>query len=45
LRGRNRQISEYKASLFYREFQDNQGYTEKPHLEKKQTNKQKLKER
>jgi hypothetical protein len=34
LGGRGRQISESKASLLYREFQDSQGYTEKPCLEK-----------
>jgi hypothetical protein len=34
LGGRGRQISEFKASLVYREFQDSQGYTEKPCLEK-----------
>jgi hypothetical protein len=45
LGGRGRQISEFEASLVYRvEFQDSQGYTEKPCLEKpkrknKQTNK------
>jgi hypothetical protein len=25
-------ISEFEASLVYREFQNSQGYTEKPHL-------------
>jgi hypothetical protein len=30
-----RWISEFEASLVYREFQDSQGYTEKPCLEKK----------
>jgi hypothetical protein len=41
LGGKGRQISEFVASLVYREFQDSQGYTEKPCLEKtnKQTNK------
>jgi hypothetical protein len=35
LGGRDRQISEFQASLVYRvEFQDSQGYTEKPCLEK-----------
>jgi hypothetical protein len=34
LGGRGRQISEFKASLAYREFQDSQDYTEKPYLEK-----------
>jgi hypothetical protein len=29
LGGRGRQIFEFEASLFYREFQDSQGYTEK----------------
>lgn len=29
------EISELKASLIYSEFQDNQGYKEKPCLEKK----------
>jgi hypothetical protein len=33
LGGRGRQISEFEASLVYRvEFQDSQGYTEKPFL-------------
>jgi hypothetical protein len=27
-------ISGLEASLVYREFQDSQGYTEKPHLDK-----------
>jgi hypothetical protein len=48
LGGRGRRISEFEASLVYKsEFQDSQGYTEKPCLEKqnktkqnKQTNKQ-----
>jgi hypothetical protein len=35
LRGRGRWISEFEASLVYREFQDSQGYTEKPCLERK----------
>jgi hypothetical protein len=34
LGGTGRQISEFKASLVYSEFQDSQGYTEKPCLEK-----------
>jgi hypothetical protein len=33
-RGRGRRISEFEASLVYSEFQDSQGYTEKPGLEK-----------
>jgi hypothetical protein len=42
LGGRGRQISEFEASLIFKsEFQDSQGYTEKPRLErKKQTNEQ-----
>jgi hypothetical protein len=41
LRGRGRRISEFEASLVYRaEFQDNQGYTEKPCLEKQNKTKQ-----
>ena len=34
--GRGKQVSEFRASLVYRvsEFQDSQGYTEKPCLEK-----------
>jgi hypothetical protein len=37
LGGRGRQISVFKASLVYKsEFQDSQGYTEKPCLETKQ---------
>jgi hypothetical protein len=43
LGGRGRRISEFEASLIYREFQDSQGYTEKPCLEKQKTNKQKTK--
>jgi hypothetical protein len=35
LGGRGRQISEFEASLVYSEFQDSQGYPEKPCLEKK----------
>jgi hypothetical protein len=36
LEGRGRRISEFEASLVYRsEFQDSQGYTEKPCLGKK----------
>jgi hypothetical protein len=35
-RGRGRRISEFEASLVYKsEFQDSQGYTEKPCLENK----------
>jgi hypothetical protein len=35
LEGRGRQISEFEVSLVYRvEFQDSQGYTEKPCLKK-----------
>jgi hypothetical protein len=30
--------SEFKTSLLYKEFQDNQGYTEKPCLGKQKTN-------
>jgi hypothetical protein len=41
LGGRGRWISEFKASLVYKiEFQDSQGYTEKPCLKNKKTNKQ-----
>jgi hypothetical protein len=42
LGGRGKQIYEFKASLVYNvsEFQDSQGYTEKPCLNKRQTNKQ-----
>jgi hypothetical protein len=38
--GRGRRISEFEASLVYSDFQDSQGYTEIPCLEKqnKQTN-------
>jgi hypothetical protein len=35
LGGRGRQVSEFKASLIYSEFQDSQGYTEKPCLKNK----------
>jgi hypothetical protein len=35
LGGRGRQISEFEASLIYSEFQDSQGFTEKPCLKKK----------
>ena len=35
LGGGGRQISEFKASLIYSEFQDSQGYTEKPCLKNK----------
>jgi hypothetical protein len=42
LGGGDRQISEFQASLVYRvKFQDSQGYTEKPCLEKPKANKQK----
>jgi hypothetical protein len=38
LGGRGRRISEFEASLVYRvEFQDSQGYTEKPSLEEKKS--------
>jgi hypothetical protein len=41
--GRQRQVDrcEFEANLIYREFQNSQGYTEKPYLKKasKQTNK------
>jgi hypothetical protein len=40
LGGRGRRISEFEASLIYREFQDSQGYTEKPCLEKQNKTKQ-----
>jgi hypothetical protein len=41
--GRGRRISEFKASLVYKsEFQDSQGYTEKPCLENQK--KKKIKE-
>ena len=43
LGSRGRQISDLKASLVYKEFQDSQGYTEKPCLEKKQKKKNKKK--
>jgi hypothetical protein len=40
LGGRGRRISEFEASLVYKvEFQDSQGYTEKPYLEKQKQNK------
>jgi hypothetical protein len=48
LRGRGRWISEFEASLVYKvsEFQDSQGYTEKPCLEeKKKTKKTKQKKK
>ena len=35
LGGRGRRNSEFKVSLIYREFQNSQGYTEKPYLLKK----------
>jgi hypothetical protein len=42
LGGRGRQISEFEASLVYRvSFQDSQGYTEKPCLEKTKQSKTK----
>jgi hypothetical protein len=41
LGGRGRQISELEASLVDSEFQDSQGYTEKPCLEKKKKKKRK----
>jgi hypothetical protein len=37
LGGRGRRISEFKASLVYKEFQDSQGYAEIPCLEKPKT--------
>jgi hypothetical protein len=37
--GRGRRISEFEASLVYSEFQDSQGYTEKPCLGKKKKKK------
>jgi hypothetical protein len=45
LGGRGRQISEFKASLVYKqsEFQDSQGYTEKPCVEKQNKIKKKTK--
>jgi hypothetical protein len=39
--GRGRQISEFEASLVYREFQDSHDSTEKPCLEKKTKKKKK----
>jgi hypothetical protein len=43
LGGRGRRISEFKACLVYRgEFQDSQGYTEKPCLEKPKGEKKKV---
>jgi hypothetical protein len=44
LGGRGRQISEFKANLVYREFQDSQGYTEKPCLEKPKKKKKRMNE-
>jgi hypothetical protein len=45
LGGRGRWISEFEASLVYKsEFQDSQGYTEKPCLEKKKKKKIKTNE-
>ena len=44
LGGRGRWISEFEASLVYRcEFQDSQGYTEKPCLKKTKSKKTKTK--
>jgi hypothetical protein len=43
LGGRGRQISEFQAILVYSEFQDSQGYTEKPCLEKPKKEKRKIK--
>jgi hypothetical protein len=46
LGGRGRQISEFKASLIYKsEFQDSQGYTEKPCLEKTKKDKKEKKKK
>jgi hypothetical protein len=45
LGGRGRWISEFKASLVYRVSQDNQGYTEKPCLEKPKKKKKQKKEK
>jgi hypothetical protein len=46
LGGRGRWISEFEASLVYTsEFQDSQGYTEKPCLEKKKESNGKYKKR
>jgi hypothetical protein len=46
LGGRGRQISEFEASLVYRsEFQDSQGYTEKPCFEKPKPKKKKKKKK
>ena len=47
LGGRGRQISEFEASLVYRvsEFQDSQGYTEKPRLQKAKSKKPKTKKK
>jgi hypothetical protein len=42
-RGRGRQISEFEGSLVFKEFQDSQGYTEKPCLEKTKKKKKKKK--
>jgi hypothetical protein len=43
LGGRGRQVSELKASLVYSEFQDSQGYREKPCLKNKKTKNKKQK--
>jgi hypothetical protein len=46
LGGRGRQISEFEASLVLQsEFQDSQGYTEKPCLEKPKEEKEKVREK
>jgi hypothetical protein len=45
LGGRGRQISKFEASLVYRVFQDNQGYTEKPCLEKPKRKRKRKKKR
>jgi hypothetical protein len=45
LGGRGRRISEFEASLVYSEFQDSQGYTEKPCLEKPKKEKKKEKKK
>jgi hypothetical protein len=42
LGSRGRWISEFEASLVYREFWDSQGYTEKPCLEKPKQKKKKI---
>jgi hypothetical protein len=45
LEGRGRRISEFEASLIYREFQDSQGYTEKPCLKKTKKKKKQQKKK